>query len=148
MAIWMVRSGRDDAFLKWAIEYQVAIIGFKPLPDLADISNDKNGEAMLRQRLRAAHPDRADQTFIKWRNEIWAFLYRIKPGDRIIMPYNAGSRAWQGVWEEGDYIFRQDIRPGGVHTHPVKWENDVAKEALNEEMARFWKRRATVAKVD
>lgn len=147
MATWMIRSGRNDVFLAGAIKHQVAIIAFHPLPDLADIPDSWSGKVMLRERLETSHPRRAAGTLTKWTNEIWAFLHLIEPDDRIIMPYSSGRRAWVGIWEQANYAFRQDIRPDGVHAHPVRWCDDVVNEELDDEMASFWMRRATVVKV-
>jgi predicted Mrr-cat superfamily restriction endonuclease len=147
MARWMIRSGRDDVFLASAIANQVALIGFRPLDDIADIAADDAGRAELFRRVTNAHPARAPTVITKWSNEIWAFRHEIMPGDQIFMPHSRGTRAWKGHWGNNNYAFRTDLEPQGLHSQPVQWEADLDREEVDDAMASYWMRRATVVRL-
>src|SRR5437588_1030419 len=83
MALWLVRAGRDGEREEFALEHNVAVIGWTELPDLSPaVGNRKK----LREMLQQYYPSDHDKRLSNWESQIWPFLSTISKDDLLVLP--------------------------------------------------------------
>ncbi|RME81143.1 MAG: restriction endonuclease [Zetaproteobacteria bacterium] len=129
MAIWLVRAGSRGESEDFALEKNIALIGWG---DLGDLSGIKTREELF-GRLQATYPNAKPNTLKNWESQIWAFIKRIKPGDLVALPLKQRPAVAFGK-VVGDYRYRPDFPPGARHTRPVEWIKEVPRSAIDQDL--------------
>jgi len=127
--VYLVRAGANGEDEEYAIENNLAIIGFTDVPKLAAAKDYdevfKIVEPVMPGAKRRAIGNRAGQ--------VWAFAVAMKPGDIVVMPRKLNSQIALGV-VCGLYKFRK-VRDEFRHTREVKWVRpDVARTVFSQDL--------------
>ena len=129
MTIWLTRAGRYGEREDYALENNVAVIGWQELPDLSTISSRKE----LADLLEENYPDKKSKTLSNWESQIWPFIQVIAKGDLIVLPLK--HRAIIAVGEvEGDYHFEGGNPPDARHLRPVKWLEEFSRNQFGQDL--------------
>jgi restriction system protein len=107
----------------------MAVIGWDDLPDLARIASREALEALLEQ----TYADEKRNTLRNWTNQIWSFIAGIQVGDLITLPLKTRPTVAMGE-VTGPYQYRPDLPPGSRHTRPVRWEKELPRSALDQDL--------------
>jgi restriction system protein len=130
MALWMVRAGSDGETEDFALENNVAVVGWHEVRDLSQAESRDD----LAARLRATFPDQGEHTTAHWARQLWTFAHRIQPGDLIALPLKSQPAIAFGR-VTGGYRYDPTNPPGTHHTRPVEWiRTDVPRSALDKDL--------------
>ena len=80
--LWLVRAGRYGEREEFALENNVAVIGWGELPDLSTIKD--RGE--MEELIKITYQDEKFKTVNSWESQIWPFVNEIAEGDLIALP--------------------------------------------------------------
>jgi restriction system protein len=127
--VFLSRAGANGEDEEYAIENNLALIGFRDIPTL-DSAEDYDdvfkivGQAMPGAKMRAIG-NRAGQ--------VWAFSVSMKPGDIVVMPRKLTSQIALGI-VTGPYQYRK-VADEFRHTRQVKWiRPDVARTVFGQDL--------------
>jgi restriction system protein len=130
MATWLVRAGRNGEQEKVALENNVAVIGWREMPDFMRV---KTKDEMF-ELCRKFYSDSSEKALINYNSQVWAFYNRIKEGDLVILPLKTQSVIAIGK-VTGAYEYRTDLGAGNHHTRPVEWiRTDIPKTAFEQDL--------------
>lgn len=130
MAVWLARAGQRGEREDFALENNVAVIGWEELSDLSGIATREE----LEQICFATYPDAKRNTILNWVAQLWAFVKRIQPGDLIVLPLKLRSAIAIGR-VIGPYQFQPSYPPAARHTRPVEWlTTDLPRAALDQDL--------------
>lgn len=130
-AAWLVRGGESGEREDSALAEGFVIAGWKELGDIHDCTTREG----IRQVLRQAYPDFADNVIANWTGQLWRFRHQIAEGDLVVMPLHTrpGSVAIGEV--TGPYQYLADQPAGFRHVRPVKWlRTDLARDAFRPDL--------------
>jgi restriction system protein len=126
--VYLVRAGADGEDEEYALENNLAVIGFRDVPTLAAAKDYDDVFKIVEQAMSGAKPraigNRAGQ--------VWAFSVAMKPGDIVVMPRKLKSHIVLGI-VSGSYEFRE-VREELRHTRGVKWVLNVARMAFGQDL--------------
>jgi restriction system protein len=74
MAVWGVRAGKHGENESYAVDNNVAVIGWDDLDDLSEYHSREE----IAKLMAATYPDVKPTTLPVWTVEVWAFKDRIK----------------------------------------------------------------------
>ena len=130
MAVWLVRAGGHGEREEFALENNVAVIGWDELPDLSQIKNRADLEALCFE----TYPTAKRNTIVNWVNQLWAFTQRIQSGDLVVLPLKTRSAIAVGR-VVGPYKFEPSFPSDARHTRPVKWlKTDLPRTAFDQDI--------------
>jgi restriction system protein len=129
MTLWMVRSGRYGEREDFALENNVAVIGWNELPDLSKIETREQ----LRALLEKTYPDDKPKTHINWESQIWPFLHGMKIGDLISMPLKSRAAIAFGKIT-GTYSYRKDFPENARHSRKVDWLKEIPRNKFDQDL--------------
>lgn len=142
MTAWLIRGGRHGEREDFALENNVAVIGWDELPDLSGL----NSMEELSELLDEKYPDSKAQTRVNWVGSIWPFVSDMKTGDLVAMPLkNRGRVAFGEIF--GDYQYMPDNPHGACHTRKVKWVDEVPRNQIDPEMLSSLNARRAVCRI-
>jgi len=128
MTLWLVRAGKHGEREEFALENEIAVIGWDELPDLSAIK-DRN---RLTELLEATYPDDSRKTRMNWESQIWPFLSVMQEGDLVALPLKNRSAIALGR-VSGGYRYRSDL-PGVHHTRAVKWITEKQRSEFEQDL--------------
>jgi restriction system protein len=130
MAVWMVRAGAHGEQEDLALEKSMAVIGWSELPDLSTCKSRDEVYAAVAE----ARPDDKRNSLLNQAGQLWAFMFRIQPGDLVVIPLK--TRAAVAIGEvTGGYVYRPDMPDGAHHTRALKWlRQDVPRSAFGQDL--------------
>jgi len=129
MALWVVRAGKYGEREGQALEKNVAAIGWDELPDLSGIKTREELYALLEK----IYPDEKRKTLLNWQSQIWPFIKEIQQGDIIALPLKNRSVIVFGE-VTGPYQYRSDFGGGMKHTRPVRWFEELPRNAFDKDI--------------
>ncbi|GGX48071.1 CBS domain-containing protein [Streptomyces noursei] len=136
MRAWTIRGGRQGEREGTALDYGLAIAGWKELGDLTSCDSIDDVGALLKEK----YPDEAPGTLTSWKHQLWRFL-TMDVGDFVVMP-----RKFQQIVAVGEltgsYEYRGDQPPGFRHVRTVNWrvrelDRAVIKGDLRDSMGAY-----------
>ena len=130
MAVWMVRAGKSGEREEFALENNVAVIGWDELPDLSPIRSRDDLKALM----LTTFPEVKPSMVWNYLGQVWAFRDSIQVGDLIALPLKTRSAIAIGtVQGPYEYVSRN---PGGAHhTRPVKWtKKDIPRSSFRQDI--------------
>lgn len=110
-------GGKSGEYWKEMCEGGFCAIGWNPVGDLSDVSNDKVGKQIIADRVRETHPDYNDSTIKKAAAQISAFRYEIAPHNLVLV--SAGKTVLGIGRVVGKYMY--DPASVASHHRPVEW---------------------------
>jgi restriction system protein len=127
--VYLARAGANGEDEEYALENNLAVIGFRDVPTLAAAKDYDDVFKIVEQVMAGAKPraigNRAGQ--------VWAFAVAMKPGDIVVMPRKLTSQIALGI-VSGPYQFR-NVRDEFRHTREVKWVRpDVARTVFSQDL--------------
>lgn len=127
--VYLARAGANGEDEEYALENNLAVIGFRDVPTLAAAKDYDDVLKIVEQVMPGAKPraigNRAGQ--------VWAFSVAMKPGDIVVMPRKLTSQIALGI-ASGGYEFRM-VREELRHTRGVKWVRpDVARTVFSQDL--------------
>jgi restriction system protein len=127
--LYLARGGRNGEDEDTALESNLAIIGFRKVPSLAEV---KDYQGIL-QIVAQANPGAKTRAVGNHAGQLWAFVLAMKTGDLVVMPRRLVSQVAIGR-VDGPYEYKkigEDFR----HTRPVKWvRQDVPRTAFEQDL--------------
>lgn len=143
MALWLVRAGKYGEREDFALDKNMAVIGWDEMPDLSGIHDRKDLAALLAK----TYPNYKEKTLMNWEAQLWAFVQRIKPGDWVALPLKRRS-AVAIAKVEGDYSFDASHPARAYHYRPVKWQGEFPRAAFGQDLLYSLGSASTVCKIE
>lgn len=129
LKVYVVRAGKLGEDEEIALDKQLAIIGFREIPSLADAADYAAVLAEVQSHMPGAKP-RAVGNFA---GQLWAFACAMQEGDIVVMPRKLTSQIAIGR-VTGSYQY-QMVGTENRHTRPVKWDRpDVPRTAFEQDL--------------
>jgi restriction system protein len=129
MTLWMVRAGKYGNRELFALNQNIAVIGWEDAPDLSKVTSREQ----LAGILRTTYPDEKPKTLINWESQIWPFIHEMKRGDLVALPFKSRSVILIGE-VTGDYQYRPDLPEDVRHSRPVKWKGEYPRTAFDQDL--------------
>ena len=130
MAVWMVRAGKIGEREEFALENNVAVIGWDELPDLAPIDSKDQLKALMLQ----TYPDAKPGMIWNYVGQVWAFRGGIQAGDLVALPLKTQSAIAIGT-AKGPYQYKASNPEGARHTRPVNWlRKDIPRTSFAQDI--------------
>lgn len=82
MTLWLVRAGRYCKREDFALENNLAVIGWDELPELSELKQRDE----LAEILAEKYPDEKKKTRMNWESQIWPFVNGMEKDDLVDMP--------------------------------------------------------------
>lgn len=143
MALWLVRAGKYGEREDFALQHNVALIGWVELSDLSTIRNRKDLAALLDE----TYPDHNKFTLQNWESQIWQFVHEIQKGDFIALPLKHRSVIALGE-VIGDYCFEPNFPSDARHTRQVKFWTEIPRNKFYQDLLGSFGSRRTVCRVN
>lgn len=128
MSLWLVRAGRYGEQEQGALEYSVATIGWKDLPDLSKIKSREE----LAEIYAKVYPDRKKMKAAIQVGQIWRFIHEIQKGDLVALPLKTQSAIVIGI-VEGDYEYKE-LTNNIKHIRRVKWLKTIPRSSFDQDI--------------
>ena len=130
MAISLVRAGKNGERQSFALNNNVALIGWDGTPDLSRF----NTKDELREMYQSMKPERSKNYISNHAGQLWAFSHRFQMGDLIALPLKDQDAVAFGK-VVGDYKFMPENPAGAKHVRPVEWiTQDLPRNALDQDL--------------
>ena len=127
--VYLARAGRNGEDEDVALENDLAIIGFREVPDLST-AMDYDGVTRL---VSEALSDRKPRAQLNFARQLWAFAGRMREDDIVVLPRKLTSQIAVGR-VIGGYRY-QEVNSQLRHTRPVKWlRPEVPRTAFNQDL--------------
>ena len=125
----MVRAGRRGEREAFALENNVAAVGWDELPDLSGIGTREH----LADLMRRTYPDAKAGKLQNSVAQIWAFARTIAVNDLVAMPLKGRSAIAFGD-VTGGYAYRPENPPGTKHVRPVRWRPEIPRASISQDL--------------
>ena len=113
--VFLVRAGQSGEDEDRVLEGNIAILGYREVPSLANTTDYKGVQEIVAQTF----PDRKPRAVGNFAGQLWAFAVAMKKGDLVVLPRKRTSQIAIGR-VEGPYAFRE-VNGTFRHTRPVHW---------------------------
>jgi restriction system protein len=126
----MVRAGKIGEREEFALENNVAVIGWDELPDLAPVESKDRLKALMLQ----TYPDSKPGMIWNYVGQVWAFRGGIQAGDLIVLPLKTRSAIAIGT-AKGTYQYKAANPEGARHVRPVTWlKKDIPRTSFGQDI--------------
>lgn len=131
MTAWIVRAGRHGERESWAVQNDVAGVGWHEIPDMTPADTKEK----IRELVIAGFPGAPPGRLANYTGQLWALRGVIKPGDLIVMPMKTTKKIAVGVCTK-PYTYRaSEPDPDSRHTIGVDWKNtEVNRSGLKDDL--------------
>lgn len=130
MRAWVVRGGGSGEFENYALESDVAVVGWSELGDLSGVAT----RSEMRQRVRQTYQDMSERAVANNAGQLLRFAHVIERGDLVVMPCKT-TRSLAFGRCGGPYEFRPNNPPEIPHTRPVEWiRTEVPRHAIDQDL--------------
>lgn len=127
--VYLIRAGRDGEDEDFALENNLAVIGFREVPSLEGVKDYKEVSTLV----SAAFPDAKPRTVGNFAGQLWAFSLAMKEGDLAVLPRRLTSQIAIGR-VTGPYKYKK-IGTMHRHTRAVEWlRPDVPRTAFGQDI--------------
>src|SRR4051812_24811308 len=130
MTLWLVRAGRHGEGEGVALQQNVAVIGWRELPDLSGIAAREE----LATLLSSIYPNAAVKTLSNWESQIWPFIRVIAPDDLVALPLKTQSGTVAIGRVTGPYKYRSDLPPEAQHSRAVEWLKEIPRSQFDQDL--------------
>ena len=126
--VWMVRAGRDSAFIDEFLSRQMVAIGWALTGDLSNVHSREEFRQLVQQHWPE---DNKFQHAISV-SQVYRFREEIVPGETVVT-YDSNRRIYHLGTVTGDYVYHPEYDPELVHTRSVRWEKEISRDVLTVE---------------
>jgi restriction system protein len=126
--VWMVRAGRDSAFIEEFLSRQMVAIGWAKLGDLSSVHSREQLSKLVEQ----CWPEENKFQHSTSVGQVYRFREELVPGKPVVT-YDSGRRIYHLGIVTGDYAYHPDYDPELVHARAVKWEREIPRDELTAE---------------
>lgn len=127
--VYLARAGRHGEDEDYALENNVAIIGFRDVPSLEKAADY---DAVFKA-VETTHQGQKPRAIGNFAGQLWTFALAMKPGDIVVLPRKLTSQIALGR-VTGPYTF-QKVGNDHRHTRPVHWVRpDVPRTAFEQDL--------------
>lgn len=144
MAFWLYRPGRRDQFLNEVLSFGWLVLSFYGTPNLSSIKDKEE----LRSIVLATYPERSPNTVTRFTNEIANFLWAMKPGDDVLMPFASGRKFFLGKVLPEPYRFLTDLPIRANHIRSALWHTQFGRAAIPDKLWRTLQVQMTILELD
>jgi restriction system protein len=130
MTLWLVRAGRHGEGEGVALQQNLAVIGWRELPDLSSIVTRDELAALLRN----TYPDATAKKLTNWESQIWPFIQVIVPGDLVALPLKTQSGTVAIGRVVGPYKYRADLPADSKHSREVEWLKEIPRTQFDQDL--------------
>jgi restriction system protein len=142
MTLWLVRAGRYGEREQFALEKNLAVIGWEELSDLSKYASREE----LANLLSNKYIDEQKKTLLNWESQLWPFVNSMQIGDLVAMPLKHRAIIKFG-YVSGEYKFEPENPDGFKHTRPVKWKHEIARNQIDQDLLYSFGAAMTVCKI-
>lgn len=142
MTLWLVRAGRFGEREQFAIEKNLAVIGWEELPDLSKLKTRDE----LTDLLPNIYPNEQKKTLINWESQLWPFANSMQIGELVAMPLKHRAIIKFG-YVAGDYKYEPTNPIGFKHTRLVNWKHDIPRNQIEQDLLYSFGSAMTVCKI-
>lgn len=142
MTLWLVRAGRYGEREQFAMERNLAILGWEEVPDLSSI----NTREELANLLSETYPEEQKKTLTNWESQLWAFVNSMQTGDLVAMPLKHRAIVKFG-YVAGGYQYQAANPSGFKHTRPVTWKHEIPRNQIDQDLLYSLGSAMTVCKI-
>lgn len=126
---YLARAGRNGEDEEFALDNNMAIVGFREVPDLRKAA-DYQAVAKVVKKALPDHKPRAQGNFA---GQLWSFAHAMQEGDIVVLPRKLTSQIALGR-VAGPYR-HQKVNSQLRHTRPVKWQlTDVPRTRFQQDL--------------
>ena len=129
MALWLVRAGKHGEQENYAINNNVAVVGWSEIPDLRTFQSREELSNVLYEKF----PDEKKQRLKSWEGSLWRFSREISPGDLVALPLKSRSSIYIGEIT-GSYEYKPDNPPNTNHFLPVNWIKEFPRTEFDSDL--------------
>ena len=127
--VYLARAGRHGDDEDYALEHNLAVIGFLEVPSLADA---QDYDAMV-QLVQDALPDGKPRALGNFTRQLWAFAGAMQEGDVVVLPRKITSQIAIGR-VTGPYRYAE-VNTAWRHTRPVEWMRpDIPRATFEQDL--------------
>ena len=131
MRAWVVRAGKKGENEDFALENNVAVIGWSMAGDLSSTTTKED----IREILQDAYPDRGKYALGNNVGQLLRFVHKIEKGDFIVLPLKTTKTFAIGSCI-GNYEYRQDAPQGRRHVRPVNWiRTEIPRHSVKKDLS-------------
>ncbi|MGD0856586.1 MAG: restriction endonuclease [Dehalococcoidia bacterium] len=142
MTLWLVRAGKQGEREDFAIQNNVAAIGWEELADLSAIQE----RAEVMDLFQKTFPDEKPNTLRNWESQLWSFIHEINPGDLIGLPLK--HRPVIVIGEvTGTYHYVKNNPVGTKHTRQVKSWQEFPRNQFDKDLLASFRALMTVCRI-
>ena len=127
--VYLARAGRHGDDEDYALEHNLAVIGFLEVPSLAGA---QDYDAMV-QLVQDALPDGKPRALGNFARQLWAFADAMQEGDLVVLPRKITSQIAIGL-VTGPYRYAE-VNTAWRHTRPVEWVRpDIPRATFEQDL--------------
>ena len=127
--VYLIRAGRNGEDEDYALENNLAVIGFQDVPSLEGAEDYDAVVNLVKDTL----PDEKPRAIGNRAGQLWAFSIGIQEGDIIVLPRKLTSQIAVGR-VMGPYKY-QRVNDAFRHTRPVKWlQTDLPRTTFEQDL--------------
>lgn len=124
--VWMVRAGRDSAFIDEFLSRQMVAIGWSKLGDVSNVHSREQFGQLVEQ----AWPENNKFQNSASAGQIYRFREEIVSGTTVVT-YDSNRRIYHLGTVTGDYAYHPEYDPELVHTKAVRWDREISRDVLS-----------------
>ena len=127
--VYLIRAGRSGEDEDYALENNVAVIGFQ---DVLSLEGAGDYDAVVKL-VKAAFPDEKPRAIGNKAGQLWAFALGMHQGDIVVLPRKLTSQI--AVGRVTDRYRYQRVNNALRHTRPVKWlQTDLPRTTFEQDL--------------
>ena len=143
MTFWGIRAGASGERERYALDHDVAVIGWGDVPDLQGFTSRDN----LKRYLQQHYPDQPAHGLATWSSQLWAFANGVSDGDLVALP-RKGAQAVALGEIDGSYVYDEAAPLQARHRRPVHWLHpEIATARLDDDIRYSLRSLMTVFRV-
>ena len=123
--VWMVRAGRDSAFIDEFLSRGMVAIGWAKLGDLTSVRSREQLSKMVEQ----CWPEDNKFQHATSVGQVYRFREELVSG-KTVVTYDSSSRIYHLGAVTGEYVYHPEFDEELVHTRAVKWEREIPRDEL------------------
>ncbi len=140
--VYLARAGRNGEDEEAALDKNLAIIGFQDVPSLEQCGDYK---AVL-QVVREAIPDGKPRALGNFAGQLWAFAYRMKLGDLVVLPRKLTRQIAIGR-VTGPYRYAK-VNSKFRHTRAIEWlRSELSRTTFEQDLLHSFGAFMTVCRI-
>jgi restriction system protein len=127
--VYLARAGGNGEDEEYALDNNLAIIGFQELPSLENVKTYEDLYKRVNEHIPGLKPRAAGN----YAGQLWTFVLAMKEGDIVVLPRKLTSQVALGK-VSGPYKYRK-VGDAFRHTRSVTWiRPDVARSVFAQDM--------------